>query len=179
MPSIRPMAVCRSVTASITHRLRLKRSSHAADRAARVRRSRPRCRPVTAPAKCGTRKARVASATLLGWKCASSTSRTWRDNVVAKRKEANKPAEYLTPEAQKGLADRLARIEGHVRSIRQVVVDHRCADEVLIQIAAGKAALNQSGAALIDCEMRSCVDPCMGASTAHRLARVSTALAAV
>lgn len=87
--------------------------------------------------------------------------------------------EYLTPEAQKALADRLARAEGHVRSIRQMVVDHRCADEILIQIAAVKAALNQTAASLIDSEMRSCVNTCMGGSDDDRLERVTKALAAV
>ena len=77
------------------------------------------------------------------------------------------------------LADRLARAEGHVRSIRQMVVDHRCADEILIQIAAVKAALNQTAASLIDSEMRSCVDTCMGGSADDRLERVTKALAAV
>jgi len=87
--------------------------------------------------------------------------------------------EYLTPEAQKRLADRLARIEGHVRSVRQMVVDHRCADEILIQIAAVKAALNQTVATLIDSEMRSCVNTCMEGSSDERLERVTRALAAV
>lgn len=99
---------------------------------------------------------------------------------MAKRKAAANPQEeYLTPEAQKGLADRLARAEGHVRSIRQMVVDHRCADEILIQIAAVKAALNQTAASLIDSEMRSCVETCMGGSSEDRLARVTKALSAV
>lgn len=66
-----------------------------------------------------------------------------------------------------------------MRSIRQMVVDHRCADEILIQIAAVKAALNQTAASLIDSEMRSCVDTCMGGSTNDRLERVTKALAAV
>lgn len=87
--------------------------------------------------------------------------------------------EYLTPEAQKALADRLARAEGHLRSIRQMVVDHRCADEILIQIAAVKAALNQSAAALLEQEMRSCVNTCMNGSEDERLDRVTKALAAV
>lgn len=87
--------------------------------------------------------------------------------------------QYLTPEAQKALADRLARAEGHVRSIRQMVVDHRCADEILIQIAAVKAALNQTAASLIDSEMRSCVNTCMDGSDDERLERVTKALAAV
>lgn len=95
------------------------------------------------------------------------------------RKKAVESTEYLTPLAQKALADRLARAEGHVRSIRQMVVDHRCADEILIQIAAVKAALNQAAANLIDSEMRSCVNTCMEGSTDDRLDRVTKALAAV
>ena len=98
---------------------------------------------------------------------------------MAARKKARPPLEYLTPEAQKALADRLARAEGHMRSIRQMVVDHRCADEILIQIAAVKAALNQTAASLIDSEMRACVDTCMRGSPADRLDRVTSAVAAV
>lgn len=98
---------------------------------------------------------------------------------MASRKKATEAAEYLTPQAQKALADRLARAEGHVRSIRQMVIDHRCADEILIQIAAVKAALNQTAASLIDSEMRSCVNICMAGSTDDRLDRVTKALSAV
>src|SRR5216683_81244 len=97
---------------------------------------------------------------------------------MARQKQAA-TQEYLTPQAQKALADRLARAEGHVRSIRQMVVDHRCADEILIQIAAVKAALNQTAASLIDSEMRACVDTCMGGSSDDRLDRVTKALSAV
>ena len=96
---------------------------------------------------------------------------------MAARKKAQQ--EYLTPEAQKALADRLARVEGHVRSVRQMVVDQRCADDVLIQIAAIKAALNQTAASLIDSEMRSCIDTCMEGSKEDRLERMTRALAAV
>src|SRR5438445_5991691 len=98
---------------------------------------------------------------------------------MAKRKQAAKSQDYLTPESQKALADRLARAEGHVRSIRQMVVDHRCADEILIQIAAVKAALNQTAASIIDSEMRSCMNTCMTGSPDDRLDRVTKALAAV
>ncbi len=98
---------------------------------------------------------------------------------MAKRKQAARQQEYLTPEAQKALADRLARAEGHLRSIRQMVIDHRCADEILIQIAAVKAALNQTAAAIIDSEMRWCVDTCMGGTADDRLDRVTRALSAV
>ena len=98
---------------------------------------------------------------------------------MASRKKAARVTEYLTPQAQKALADRLARAEGHLRSVRQMVIDHRCADEILIQVAAVKAALNQTAAALIDSEMRSCVETCMTGPSEERLDRVTKALAAV
>lgn len=99
--------------------------------------------------------------------------------MASRKTKRMRAEEYLTAEAQKALADRLARAEGHLRSIRQMVIDHRCADEILIQIAAVKAALNQTAAALIDSEMRSCVDTCMGGSSDDRLDRVTKALSAV
>ena len=73
----------------------------------------------------------------------------------------------------------MARAEGHLRSIRQMVIDHCCADEILIQIAAVKAALNQTAASLIDSEMRSCVETCMAGSAEDRLDRITKALSAV
>lgn len=87
--------------------------------------------------------------------------------------------EYMTPVSQKALADRLARAEGHLRSIRQMVVDHRCADEILIQISAVKAALNQFAASVVEHEMRACVSSCMTGDPDERLARVTKALASV
>src|SRR5213595_2328766 len=96
--------------------------------------------------------------------------------AIRKKTEA---MQYLTPHAQKSLADRLARAEGPLLSIRQMVIDNRCADEILIQIAAVKAALNQTAASLIDNEMRSCVATCMTGSSDERLDRVTKALSAV
>src|SRR3989442_6845906 len=99
--------------------------------------------------------------------------------ATKRKRKLAQAAEYLTPESQKAWADRLARAEGHLRSIRQMVIDHRCADEILIQIAAVKAALNQTAAGLIESEMRACADTCMGGSADDRLDRVTNALAAV
>jgi DNA-binding FrmR family transcriptional regulator len=95
------------------------------------------------------------------------------------RRSKPKSQEYLTPESQKALADRLARAEGHLRSIRQMVLDHRCADDILIQVAAVKAALNHFAATLVETEMKSCVDSCMGGEADERLGRVTKALAAL
>lgn len=98
---------------------------------------------------------------------------------MATRKKEAEPAEYLTPESQKALADRLARAEGHMRSVRQMVLDHRCADEILIQVAAVKAALNQIAAGLVASEMTACVNSCMAGDQDDRIARMNKALAAV
>lgn len=79
---------------------------------------------------------------------------------------------YLDGQAQKILANRLARIEGHLRSIRQMVLDHRCADEILLQVTAVKAALNQFSAALLDHELKACMNSCMEGNAEERLDKV-------
>jgi DNA-binding FrmR family transcriptional regulator len=95
------------------------------------------------------------------------------------RRAKPKSPEYLTPQSQKALADRLARAEGHLRSIRQMVIDHRCADDILIQVAAVKAALNHFASTLVETEMKACVDACMPGDADERLSRVTKALAAL
>ena len=88
------------------------------------------------------------------------------------------PAErpYLSADAMKALAHRLARIEGHVRSVRQMVLDHRCADEILLQVAAVKAAINQVSAQILDHELTACMNSCMEGDADERLRRVTRML---
>ncbi len=85
----------------------------------------------------------------------------------------NASTAYLDPGEQKRLADRLARIEGHVRSIRQMVVDRRCADEILLQVAAVKAAVNKFSSALLEYELKACVDTCMDGDSDERIDRIT------
>ena len=85
--------------------------------------------------------------------------------------------EYLAPEAQKALLDRLSRIEGHVRAIRRMVEERRCTDEILIQVAAVRAALNKFAGALITHELEHCVYGCMEGEAEERLKRVTRAMA--
>lgn len=98
---------------------------------------------------------------------------------MPKKQAAPVTEPYLSPLAQKALADRLARAEGHLRSVRQMVVDQRCADEILVQLSAVKAALNQAAAALVESELKACVDSCMTGSVDEKLGRVARALATV
>lgn len=85
--------------------------------------------------------------------------------------------EYLDAEAMKALSDRLARLEGHLRSVRRMLLEHRCADEILLQVAAVKAALNQFAATLLEHELEACVNSCMRGGADERLERVTKVLA--
>ena len=86
---------------------------------------------------------------------------------------------YLDSETQAALANRLARLEGHVRSIRGMVLEHRCADEILLQVAAVKAAINAFASVLVEHELKDCVTTCMEGSEDERLERVTRSLAAL
>lgn len=83
---------------------------------------------------------------------------------------------YLDRESGKGLADGLARIEGHVRSVRRMVLAHRCADEILLQVAAVKAALNKVASQILDHELTACVHSCMDGNPTERLNKVTKVL---
>jgi DNA-binding FrmR family transcriptional regulator len=57
----------------------------------------------------------------------------------------------------KQVVNRLARVEGHVRSIRDMVTDGRPCPEVLIQIAAARSALDQAARVLLEDHLVHCV----------------------
>jgi CsoR family transcriptional regulator, copper-sensing transcriptional repressor len=52
---------------------------------------------------------------------------------------------------------RLARIEGHVRSIREMVLADRDCPEVLTQIAAVRGALQAAGKVILEDHFESCI----------------------
>jgi DNA-binding FrmR family transcriptional regulator len=60
----------------------------------------------------------------------------------------------------KAIVHRLARIEGHVRSIKAMVEEGRDCSEVLVQLAAVRAAVNQVGRIVLEDHVESCLlDP--------------------
>lgn len=83
---------------------------------------------------------------------------------------------YLTEVSSKALANRLSRIEGHLRSVRAMVLDHRCADEILLQVTAVKAALNQFSSQVLDHELTACMESCMVGDADDRLKKVTKVL---
>ncbi len=83
---------------------------------------------------------------------------------------------YLDDDAKKALVNRVARLEGHMRSIGRMVEEHRCADEILLQVAAVKAAINQFSAALLDHELKACMNSCMEGGVDERLDKITKVL---
>ena len=83
---------------------------------------------------------------------------------------------YLDELSSKPLMDRLASSEGHVRSIRRMVSEPRCADEILLQVAADKAALNQFSGQILDHELNACMQSCMDGDSGKRLKKVTKVL---
>ncbi|RMG58772.1 MAG: metal-sensitive transcriptional regulator [Deltaproteobacteria bacterium] len=80
---------------------------------------------------------------------------------------------YLDESTRKDLLNRLSRIEGHLRAVKKMVLEKRCADEILLQVAAVKAALNAFSALLIEHELKICVNTCMTGNIDERLNRVT------
>lgn len=84
---------------------------------------------------------------------------------------------YLDAPAKRALRNRLARLEGHFRSVRQMLEEERCADEILLQVAAVKGALSRFSAVLIEHELQKCMDSCMEGSPEDRLEKVTRVIA--
>jgi len=57
----------------------------------------------------------------------------------------------------KAIVNRLSRIEGHVRSIKAMVEEGRDCPDVLVQIAAVRAAVNQVGRIVLEDHLESCL----------------------
>ncbi len=84
---------------------------------------------------------------------------------------------YLDEAAKRALRNRLARLEGHLRSVGQMLEEERCADEILLQVSAVKAALNRFSAVLLEHELHSCMNTCMEGDPDERLKKVTKVLA--
>ena len=67
---------------------------------------------------------------------------------------------YLDDEEARLLVNALSRAEGHVGSIKLMVEQRRCADELLTQIAAVKDALNRVTVQIVEQELRLCLTQC-------------------
>ena len=57
----------------------------------------------------------------------------------------------------KQIANRLSKIEGHVRSIKEMVLSERDCSEILIQIAAVQSALQKTGKVILEEHLEHCI----------------------
>ncbi|MFV1858794.1 MAG: metal-sensitive transcriptional regulator [Anaerolineales bacterium] len=64
---------------------------------------------------------------------------------------------YLEAELIENLQNRLNRIEGHVRGVNRMLEDRESCDDILVQLSAIKAAVNQVTIKLLDGHMNICL----------------------
>lgn len=75
------------------------------------------------------------------------------------------------------LLSRLAKIEGHIRAIRQMVETGRSCPEVLLQIAAVRSALNKVAKILLkEYAQQNLVDAAQGGNLDEEIAHLRSAL---
>ncbi len=83
----------------------------------------------------------------------------------------------MSPSQTQDLINRLARIEGHVRAIRQMVEADRPCPDVLLQIAAVRSALNKVAKILLkEYAQQNLVDASQGGNLEVEIARLRAAL---
>ncbi len=78
---------------------------------------------------------------------------------------------YLDPEVEQELQNRLSRIEGHVRGIKRMLAEHASCEDLLIQLSAVRAALNQATARLLENHIETCVADCVRAGEGEKALR--------
>lgn len=64
---------------------------------------------------------------------------------------------YLTEAQEQLIQNRLSRLEGQVRGIKKMLVDHKSCDDILIQVSALKQAVNSVAVELLQAHMETCV----------------------
>lgn len=86
---------------------------------------------------------------------------------------------YLDDDQARSLVNALSRIEGHVGSVKRMVEDRRCADELLTQIAAVKAAMNRVAVRVVEEELRLCLTQCGADESEQRFDAAMKALSSM
>ena len=80
---------------------------------------------------------------------------------TASKKLRNTSSAYLTKDTRTDLSHRLARIEGHIRAVRQMLENDESCDELMTQLAAVRAATTQTIVKLFEGHMETCVRTCV------------------
>ena len=83
---------------------------------------------------------------------------------------------YMEEDRQRSLVHALSRAEGHVGGIKRMVEERRCADELLTQLAAVRAALTSVAVKIVEEELRLCLTQCGAEDSEVRFDRAMKAL---
>lgn len=95
---------------------------------------------------------------------------------MPKTKKTAETATYLDDDQVRSLSAALSRIEGHVGSVKRMVNERRCADELLTQIAAVKSALNRVTVRIVEGELQLCLTQCGAGECEERFESAMKAL---
>jgi DNA-binding FrmR family transcriptional regulator len=68
---------------------------------------------------------------------------------------------YLSEEAGKRIRNRLRRLSGQASGIERMLAEHKSCDDILVQVAALKQAVNGVAADLLQAHMETCVMACV------------------
>lgn len=68
---------------------------------------------------------------------------------------------YLDPELVSSIQNRLSRIEGHIRGVKRMLDEQASCEQILIQLSAVRAALNQVTIKVLEGHMETCVRECV------------------
>ena len=87
------------------------------------------------------------------------------------------PEDYLKPEVERRIQNRLKRLEGQLRGIQRLLAQHHSCDDILVQLGAVKQALNSVTVQLLESHIETCVAEDVAAGKgAKALARLKGAL---
>ena len=86
---------------------------------------------------------------------------------------------YLSIDAKRRLVNRISRAAGHLNAIKKMIEEERCADDVLIQLAAARSAVGQISAKILEEHLADCMTSCMEGSPEEIHRRISKAVATV
>lgn len=85
---------------------------------------------------------------------------------------------YLDSEVEKQIKDRLSRIQGQLEGVKRMLEDRKSCDDILVQMAAAKKAMNSAAGQLLENHMETCVrDSVEHGDTAEALDSLRGALA--
>ena len=86
---------------------------------------------------------------------------------------------YLDPELIGTLQNRLNRIEGSVRGVNRMLEDHENCDDIVVQLSAIKAAVNQVTIKLLEGHMNTCLLECAATGDLEALEHFRRSMALV